>query len=134
MKILEIIPDCRNATYNDLKVLIDLHMVFITITNDNTKLFKNIRPVKVKSILLASAHKSWKIIDKIVLDDGKKYNFDFNMEFFESSQKAIEYYNSEIIKYQKVIKEKIQYSIDLYNDMEGFKINLRQKKLERILK
>ena len=125
--------DCYNATYADFQELVGKYVVLVNVTKDQTKIFKNIKPSKIKGFQIKSGNYTTGRI--VLLENGKKYSLDFEyMEFFDKEHQAETFYNSEITRFQKIIKDKIQHSIDLYNDMEGFKLNTRQNKLERLIK
>jgi hypothetical protein len=122
------IPNRYEFGYEEFKKLTNYYIINIKLTKNGLKLRKNIKPMLVSQIELNEYGyiKTYIENKKRVVKDASDYFFTYN--------EACEWYDNKLTETQKTIKKNIDKLIIQFNSIEDMKINLRGKKLERIIK
>lgn len=71
---------------------------------------------------------------KLVPEKGREFNYNTSIYYFYNYKECAEHFNQQIDKQSKYIKEQIERIKNKYEQMIKMKINIRQKKFNRILK
>jgi len=108
-------------------------LVVLVATKDRFK--RILKPTRILYIENKSKTKySEKNMIKLIPDKGKKFSYDSSIFWFETYEECVLHFNQQIDEQSVFLKEQVMKMREKYDKMINMKINLREKKLKRVLK
>ena len=115
---------------------IKFYVAHVELTNDLSKLRINIKPRKIDYVWHSGGWRNnWTFVTETIGKKGGKKQATLKTpnNYFDTYQACCDWYDREICDAQQEIKNKINQQIEYFNKLEDEKINIRFKKLQRVL-
>jgi hypothetical protein len=129
------VPQRYEKGFDEFTSLTNIYVINVKLTKNGLKLRKNIKPILISRINHDPGSSSSTSLGNRNITEyvGEKKTLKEASDYFFSYSEACDFYDKKLTEVQKIIKKNIDKLIIQFNSIEDEKINLRDKKLERIV-